>query len=135
MHILAATDYPLLNVFLSMLWFFLFVVWIYLIFTVIVDIFRSADLSGFSKALWVLFVILLPYLGVFVYLIARGSKMHERAMAQAAQQEKAFRSYVQEAAGGTGTSTADELTKLAALRDQGTISAAEFEAQKAKLLS
>jgi hypothetical protein len=97
------------------------------------DIFRSRDMGGGAKALWVIFVIVLPFLGIFVYLIARGGKMHERAVAQAQQQQQAFDSYVKEAAGAD--STADQLSKLAALKDQGTISQAEFDAQKAKILA
>ena len=87
---LAATDYPLLQVFLSMLYFFLFVIWIWIAVMVVVDIFRSHDLGGWGKAFWFLFVIVIPYLGVFVYLIARGGKMHERQIADATAQQKAF---------------------------------------------
>ena len=79
------------QVFWAMLWFFLFFIWIWLLIVVFADIFRSHDLSGWGKALWVLFVIILPYLGVLVYLIARGKSMQERAIAQAAEQEKATR--------------------------------------------
>ncbi len=131
---LLAADYPLLNVFLSFLYFFIFVLWIFLIFTVFVDLFRSSDVSGFGKAIWVIFIIFLPLIGVLAYLIIRGGKMHERAEAAAAAQDRAMRSYIQDAA-GTTPSTADEITKLAQLRDSGAISADEFEAQKAKLLS
>jgi hypothetical protein len=127
-----AYTYPLLSIFWTMLEIFFFVIWIYLLFIVFVDIFRSQDMGGLAKALWVIFVIVLPYLGVFVYLIARGGKMHERAAAQAKQQQKAFDSYVQQAAGGS--STADQLSKLADLKDKGTITEAEFAAEKAKLL-
>ena len=133
MPVLAA-DYPLLNVFLSFLYFFVFVLWIFLVFTIFLDIFRSRDLSGLGKALWVIFVIIFPLIGILAYLIIRGGKMHERAEQAAAAQDKAMRSYIQSAA-GTSPSTADELSKLASLRDAGTISAEEFEAQKAKLLS
>ena len=124
--------YPLLSIFWTMLEIFFFIIWIYLLFIVFVDIFRSNDMGGLAKALWVIFVIVVPYLGVFVYLIARGGKMHERAAAQAQQQQKAFDSYVQQAAGGS--STADQLSKLADLKDKGTITEAEFAAEKAKLL-
>ena len=82
----AETNYPLLQVFLSMLYFFLFVIWIWIAIMVVVDIFRSKDLGGFAKALWFLFVIFLPYLGIFIYLIARGGKMHERQAADATAQ-------------------------------------------------
>jgi hypothetical protein len=130
---LAATDYPLLQVFLSMLYFFLFVIWIWIAIMVVVDIFRSHDLGGWGKAFWFLFVIVIPYLGVFVYLIARGGKMHERQIADATAQQKAFDQYVQQTAGAGDV--AGQLEKLAALRDKGDISAEEFEAQKAKLLA
>jgi ABC-type multidrug transport system fused ATPase/permease subunit len=127
-----AYTYPLLSIFWTMLEIFFFIIWIYLLFIVFVDIFRSRDMGGLAKALWVIFVIVLPYLGVFVYLIARGGKMHERAAAQAQQQQKAFDSYVQQAAGGS--STADQLSMLADLKEKGTITEAEFAAEKAKLL-
>jgi hypothetical protein len=84
--------------------------------------------------LWVLFVIILPFLGIFVYLVARGGKMHERAAAQAAQQQQAFDATVKQAA-GTGTTTADEIAKLADLKSQGVLTDAEFETQKSKLLA
>ena len=129
---LAATDYPLLQVFLSMLYFFLFVIWIWITIMVVVDIFRSHDMGGFAKALWFIFVVLVPYLGVFIYLIARGGKMHERQIADATAQQKAFDQYVQQTAGAGDV--AGQLEKLAGLRDQGVISAEEFEGQKAKLL-
>jgi hypothetical protein len=129
---LLATSYPLLDVFLTMLWFFLFFIWIWLLITVFVDLFRSRDISGWGKALWAIFIIILPLLGVLFYLIFRGGSMHERAVQQAQQQEQAFRSYVQEAA--QPTSTADELTKLADLRDRGVITNEEFDSQKAALL-
>jgi len=129
----AETNYPLLQVFLSMLYFFLFVIWIWIAIMVIFDIFRSRDLSGWGKALWFLFVILLPYLGVFIYLIARGGKMHERQANAAAAQQAAFDDYVRQTA-GTGD-VASQLTQLADLRDRGVISADEFESQKAKLLA
>ena len=129
----AETNYPLLQVFLSMLYFFLFVIWIWIAIMVVVDIFRSHDMGGFAKALWFIFVVLVPYLGVFIYLIARGGKMHERQIADATAQQKAFDQYVQQTAGSGDV--AGQLEKLAGLRDQGVISAEEFEAQKAKLLA
>jgi hypothetical protein len=116
-----------------MLWFFLFFIWIWLLITVFVDLFRSHDLSGWGKAGWAIFVIILPLLGVLFYLIFRGSSMHERQQQDAAQQEQAFRNYVQEAA-NTSSSPADELVKLADLRDRGVITSEEFDRQKAKLL-
>ena len=130
-----ASSYPVLDAFLTMLYFFLFIIWIWLLITVFIDIFRSHDMGGVAKALWVLFVIILPFLGVFVYLIARGGKMHERAAQDAANQQKAFDEYVKQAAGTAGTSTADQLAKLADLKSQGVITDAEFDAQKAKILA
>src|SRR6202034_1308594 len=119
---LAATyQYPILDFFLTMLYFFLFVIWIWLLIAVFVDIFRSHDIGGVAKALWVIFIIILPFLGVFVYLIARGGKMHERAAQQAAQQQKAFDSYVKQTAGASADTTADQLAKLADLKSQGVI--------------
>jgi ABC-type multidrug transport system fused ATPase/permease subunit len=128
-----AYDYPLLGVFWTMLWFFLFFIWIWILITVFADIFRSHDIGGFAKALWVIFVIVLPFLGVLVYLIARGKSMQERAVQRANRQEQEFRGYVQEAAGSSGT--ADQLAKLADLKDRGVLTDAEFEAEKAKILS
>jgi len=129
----AETNYPLLQVFLSMLYFFLFVIWIFIAITVVFDIFRSRDLSGWGKALWFLFVLVVPYLGVFIYLVVRGGKMHERQANAAAAQQAAFDDYVRQTA-GTGD-VASQLTQLADLRDRGVISADEFESQKAKLLA
>jgi ABC-type multidrug transport system fused ATPase/permease subunit len=133
---LAATyQYPILDFFLTMLYFFLFIIWIWLLITVFIDIFRSHDMGGWAKALWVIFIIILPFLGVFVYLIARGGKMHERAAAQAAEQQKAFDQYVKQTAGTSGATTADQLSKLSDLKSQGVLTDAEFEAQKAKILA
>ncbi len=133
---LAATyQYPILDFFLTMLYFFLFIIWIWLLITVFIDIFRSHDISGWVKALWVIFVIVLPFLGVFVYLIARGGKMHERAANEAAQQQKAFDDYVKQTAGASGDTSADQLSKLADLKSQGVLTDAEFDAQKAKILA
>ena len=128
-------NYPLLNLFFTMLWFFLFIAWLWLLFSVFGDIFRSRDLSGWAKALWTLFIIVLPLLGVLIYLIARGGGMAERTAQAQERREEAFRAYVRDAAVDGASSTADELAKLAALRDAGTISHEEFEAQKAKLLA
>ena len=129
-----AAEWHVGQVFFSMLWFFLFLIWIYLLIIVFTDIFRSHDMSGWAKAAWVIFVIVLPYLGVFVYLIARGHKMQEHALAQAQKQDAMFKQYVQQTA-GTGSSTADELTRLADLKEKGVISDAEFAQLKAKALS
>ena len=122
------------QVFWSMLWFFLFFIWIWILITVFADIFRSHDMGGGAKALWVIFVIILPYLGVFVYLIARGHKMSEHAMEAAQAQDAAARAYIQQAAGTSG-STADELARLADLKDKGVIDDAEFQQLKSKALA
>ena len=122
------------QVFWSMLWFFLFFIWIWLLITVFGDIFRSEDLSGWGKALWSIFVIIAPYLGVFVYLIARGGKMHQRDVATAQANEAAMQQYIRNVAAPNG-SPADELTRLAELRDKGVLSEAEFEQLKARALS
>jgi membrane protein implicated in regulation of membrane protease activity len=128
-----AYSYPLLGAFLTILWLSLFFIWIWLFIIVLVDVFRSHDMGGFAKALWVLFIIFLPFLGVLVYLIARGGKMHERAVERTDQQQQAFRGYVQSAAAPSGP--AAQLAKLADLKDRGVITDAEFQAEKAKLLA
>ncbi len=128
------SSYPLLDAFLTMLWFFLWILWIFLLVWILIDVFRSHDLSGWAKAGWLIFVIVLPFLGVFVYLVVRGGSMHERQVRQAQAHDEAVRSYVRDAA-GTSTSSADELAKLADLRDRGAISEAEFQAGKTKILS
>ncbi len=132
MSVLAA-EWGTGQVFWSMMWFFIFFIWIYLLIMVFADIFRSHDLGGIAKALWIIFVILVPYLGVFVYLIARGHKMQEHAMESAQKQEQAMRQYVQSVA--PAGSPADELAKLADLKAKGVISDAEYEAAKAKALA
>ncbi len=130
---MVAYTYPLLSIFWTMFEFFIFFLWIWLLIVIFSDIFRSHDLGGLAKALWVLFVIIIPYIGVLVYLIARGGSMHERAAAQAQRQQQAFDDYVRQTAGGS--SQVDELAKLGDLKAKGVLSDAEFEAQKAKLLS
>ena len=122
------------QVFWSVLWITLFVIWIWLLIAVFGDIFRSDDLSGWGKALWSIFIIVLPYLGIFVYLIARGHKMHEHALAQAQANDQRMREYVQSVA-GSGASPADELARLADLRQQGVINDAEFEQLKSRAIA
>src|SRR5258708_39591287 len=129
------SNYPLLDLFMTMLWFFLWVLWILLLFYIITDIFRSRDLSGWGKAAWLLFVIVIPLLGVLVYLIARGDSMHDRQAQQAQAQDEALRTYVRDAAGGDGDGRADELTRLAGLHDRGVLNDQEFEQAKAKVLN
>jgi hypothetical protein len=129
-----AYSYPLLGAFLTVLWIFLFVIWIWLLIAVFADIFRSHDLSGWGKGLWVAGIIIFPWLGVLVYLIARGGKMHEREIQAAQARQQAFRQYVQETAASTPTTgAADQVAKLADLRDRGIITEAEFQQQKAKV--
>jgi len=122
------------QVFWSMLWFFLFFIWIWLLISVFADIFRSDDLSGWGKAIWTIFVILVPYLGVFVYLIARGHKMQHHAVQAAQAQDDANRQYIQSVV-GTDTGAADEIARLADLRDRGVIDEQEFQQGKAKALA
>ena len=135
MTLAASSSYPLLNLFWSMLEFFLWVIWIWILIWVFIDIFRSHDLSGGAKALWFVFVLFIPLIGVLVYLIARGDSMHERAARRAQQQDEEARRYIQQAAASSPASTADQLTKLADLRDRGVISPAEFDREKAKILA
>jgi hypothetical protein len=128
-----AYDYPLGGVLVSVFWIVMWVLWFMLLWRVFGDIFRSDDLSGGGKTAWIIFVILLPFLGIFVYLIARGDEMGKRDLEQAAAQEKQFRAYVQQTAGSG--SAAEELERLAALKESGVITEAEFAQQKAKLLA
>jgi hypothetical protein len=129
-----AAEFGTGQVFWSMLWFFLFFIWIWLLIVIFGDIFRSDDLSGWGKALWSIFIIVLPYLGVFVYLIARGHKIQEHHLREAQAQDAAMRQYVQNVAGSEGGGTADEISRLADLRDRGVISEAEFQQAKAKTI-
>jgi cbb3-type cytochrome oxidase subunit 3 len=129
---LLAYTYPLLDLFWSFLFFFLFFMWIWVLIAILTDIFRSPDLHGWGKAGWFLFVLLIPLIGVLVYLIARGHKMQDHAVQRAQQQDQAFEQYVREAS--SDGSTTDQLTKLADLRERGAITPEEFEQQKAKVL-
>ncbi|HEY2332552.1 MAG TPA: SHOCT domain-containing protein [Acidimicrobiales bacterium] len=117
----------------SMLWFTILFLWIWLVIRIFFDIFRSRDMGGVAKFLWIMFVIFLPYLGVFVYLIARGGSMADRDLAQAQANDTAMRAYVQDAA-GTGPSAATELAQLDQLRSAGTIDEAEFQKMKARII-
>ena len=124
------------QVFWSMLWFFCFFIWIWLLIMVFSDIFRSHDMSGLAKALWIVFVIVLPYLGVLVYLIARGKEMTQHRIEDAQAVDAAQRQYIQSVAGsGGGASAADEIARLADLKEKGVIDEAEFQAGKAKALA
>ncbi len=123
---------PLFDLFWSMLWIFLFIIWIWLLISVFIDIFRS-DMSGWGKALWVIFVIVMPFLGVLVYLIVHGGDMQKRSMDRAVEQQAAQAAYIQNVAGSG--STADELEKLKGLHNQGVLTDDEFAAQKQKVLA
>jgi hypothetical protein len=130
-------DYPLLNLFLTMLYFFLWIAWLFLLFRIILDIFRSHDLGGWGKAGWTILILFVPFLGVLIYVIARGSSMQERDMQQARESKQAMDRYITETAKGAAPSTSpvDELTKLADLHKSGAINDDEFAAMKAKVLA
>ena len=133
MVLASSYSYPLLGAFWTIFEIFLWIIWFWILITIFIDIFRSHDLNGWEKALWFLFVLFIPLIGVLVYLIARGGKMHERAVRDQQQQEQQVRTYVQETA--SSATPADQLAKLADLRDRGAITPEEFEREKAKVLS
>jgi hypothetical protein len=133
MPLASSYSYPLLGAFWTVFEIFLWVIWIWILIYVFIDIFRSRDLSGWAKALWFIFVLFIPLIGVLVYLIARGGSMHDRAVQDAQQQDQEVRRYIQQAAGEPNS--ADQLAKLADLRDRGVITADEFEREKAKVLA
>ena len=128
-----AADYPFMDIFWTILIFFVWVAWFMLLFRVFGDIFRSHDLSGWAKAAWLIFVILVPFLGVFVYLIANGHGMSERSVQDAQARQAQFAEYVQTTAGSAGP--AQEIEKAQGLLDSGTITPAEFGTLKAKALA
>ncbi|MET9931368.1 MULTISPECIES: SHOCT domain-containing protein [unclassified Streptomyces] len=131
-----AYDFPLLSVFWSMLWLFLWILWFVLLFRIITDIFRDHDMNGWAKAGWLAFVILLPFLGVLVYVIARGKNMGRREIAQARAQQQEFDSYIRRTASGSARSgSVDELARLSELRSRGDITDEEFRRAKALVLS
>jgi type VI protein secretion system component VasK len=132
---LFAADYPFLNVFWTMILFFFWVAWIWVLVIIIGDLFRRHDTSGWVKALWLIFLILIPFLGVLIYLIANSTGMSERAAAQAEANKAQFDNYVQTVAAQQGTGTAGEIEKAKALLDSGAITQAEFDALKAKALA
>lgn len=125
------TSYPLLNVFWTMFWLFLWILWIFLVIRVIMDVFRSEDMGGWAKAGWVALVVILPLFGVLMYLIARGSSMQARDVKVARAADEEWRSQVREAA---GTSTTAELATLSDLHDRGVLTDAEFTREKEKIL-
>jgi len=132
-----AYDYPLLSAFWTMMVFFLWIMWFVLLFRVVVDIFRDDDLSGWAKAGWLVFCVVLPFLGVFVYVVARGKNMGRREITQAQEQQKAFDSYIRETAKGADrpTSSVDELARLSEIRARGDITDEEFDKAKQLVLS
>lgn len=133
---IVATSYPLLDIFWTTLWVMGFFLWIWLAVLCFTDIFRSPDMGGLHKALWVVAIFVLPLLGVVFYLLARGSKMQEHAEEVAQAQDEATRQYIKSVTGGNGsTGTADELAKLVQLRDSGALSAEEYEREKNRLLA
>ena len=127
-----AADYPFIDVLWSMLIFFVWVVWIWIVVTVLIDIFRRSDIGGWAKAAWVIFVVILPWLGVLVYLIVQHDGMRERSMSQAQAQRHEFDDYVRTTAGG---GAAGEIAKAKELLDAGAITQEEFAALKAKALA
>ncbi|EFL35929.1 integral membrane protein [Streptomyces viridochromogenes DSM 40736] len=129
-----AYDFPLLSSFWAILFFFLWIMWIVLLFRVVLDIFRDDSLSGWGKAGWLVFCIVLPFIGVFVYVVARGKDMGRRETAQAREQQEAFDSYIRETAKGGGSS-ADELARLSEIRARGDITDEEFRRAKEMVLS
>ena len=131
---LFAADYPFLDVFWSMIIFFCWVAWIWMVIAIFSDIFRRQDASGFKKAIWCVFIIVVPFLGALIYLIANGDGMGERQRERVRQSESEFAGYVQSVAGSNGGS-ASELAKAKTLLDDGTITQAEFDTLKAKALS
>ncbi|MEU2238765.1 SHOCT domain-containing protein [Streptomyces sp. NPDC018338] len=133
-------DYPLLDLFWTMLWFFLWVMWLFLLFKIITDIFRDHELSGWAKAGWLILCLVLPFIGVLVYVIVRGTGMTQRETAHAKEAEAAFQDYIRtSAAGSPGVSGAgggaDELARLADLKEKGALTEEEFRKAKAKLLA
>ncbi len=127
-----AYDYPLLGMFWTILMVFLWIAWLMLLFSIIADVFRS-DMGGFSKALWLLVVIVVPLLGALIYVLANGDDMAKRSFQRAQENEAATRAYIQSAAGGA--SPAEEIAKLNELRNSGVITDEEFQQQKAKALA
>jgi putative oligomerization/nucleic acid binding protein/phospholipase D-like protein len=130
-----ATDYPFLDLMWTMAVFFIWILWIWLLFTVFADIFRRHDISGLAKTGWIVFAILLPFLGVFIYLITQNVGMTERNLERSRAQRDQFDDYVRETAGGGGGGAAAEIDKAKQLLDSGAITQAEFEALKQKALA
>ncbi|MEU4494970.1 SHOCT domain-containing protein [Streptomyces sp. NBC_00210] len=132
-YLVLAYDYPVLGAFWTVMWIFLWIMWLMLLFRIIIDIFRDHEMNGWAKAAWLLFVIIIPFLGVLVYVIVRGKDMGKRELTQAQKQQDAMDSYIRETAGGA--SGADQLAKLSELKAKGEISEQEFERAKQKILA
>jgi hypothetical protein len=130
-----ASDYPFLDIVGTMLIFFAWVIWFWILIRVLVDVFRRHDISGFGKAAWTLFMIVVPFLGVLIYLIAHGQDMGQRDIEQARAQQAQFDQYVKSVAGSEGGGAAAEIAHAKSLLDSGAITQAEFDALKAKALS
>jgi len=130
-----AYDFPLLGAFWTMLWFFLWIMWFVLLFRIIGDIFRDDGLNGWAKAGWLVFCVVLPFLGVFVYVIARGKNMGRREIKQARAQQDEFKAYIRETASSGPPSSVDELARLSEIRDRGDITNEEFRRAKELVLS
>ena len=130
-----AYDYPILGIFWTILILFLWIGWLFVLFHVVFDIFRSRDIGGWEKAAWLLIVVIVPLLGVLIYVLARGDSMQQRDVDRARAQQDQLDAYVRQVAGASGVSTADEVAKLSALKDQGVITEQEFASSKSKLLN
>ncbi|MGW1271507.1 SHOCT domain-containing protein [Streptomyces sp. NPDC002491] len=130
-----AYDFPLLGAFWSVLWLFLWIMWLVLLFRIVGDVLRDDELSGWAKAGWLAFCILLPFLGVFVYVMARGRNMGRREIAQARAQQEDFNAYIRQTAAGGGTGSVDELARLSEIRARGDITDEEFRRAKELVLS
>jgi len=132
-YMFLAYDYPVLGAFWTVMWIFLWIFWLALLFRIIADIFRDHDMGGWAKTGWLLFVLVIPFLGVFVYVIARGKDMGKREIRHAQEQQEAFNAYIRKAATGDGT-PGDDLAKLSDLKAKGELSEAEFQRAKEKIL-
>ncbi|MCJ1678543.1 SHOCT domain-containing protein [Streptomyces sp. APSN-46.1] len=130
-----AYDYPVLGAFWTVMWIFLWVFWLVLLFRIIIDIFRDHEMNGWIKALWLLFVMVIPFLGVLIYVCVRGRDMGKREIKHAQEQQEAFSAYVRETAQGAGKGTADDLVRLSELKARGELSEEEYQQAKRKLLA
>lgn len=130
-----AYDYPVLGAFWTVMWIFLWVMWLFLLFRIVVDVFRDHEMGGWAKAAWLVFLILIPFLGVLVYVIARGKYMGKREIQHAQEQQEAFNAYIRETAKAPGKATADDLFRLSELKARGELSEEEYQQAKQKLLA